>query len=158
MGCCIFAVLIGADAAVSLRLTQPGLRAPRLASPLRMMSGDDFYFGESDVKVSASTTEAVEEEERELTEKEKEIARLRAAEVFMRKENGDASCTVCGYKYKMVTGAGMTAPPSTPFDLLGDSWTCPQCKSPKAFFTPDTVEIAGSSSSSCCSCLGTLLT
>ena len=41
------------------------------------------------------------------------------------------------------TGAGMTAPPSTPFDLLGDSWTCPQCKSPKAFFTPDTVEIAG---------------
>lgn len=58
--CCIFAVLIGADAAVSLRLAQPGLRAPRLASPLRMMSGDDFYFGESDVKVSASTTEAVE--------------------------------------------------------------------------------------------------
>jgi len=108
-----------------------------------MMSGDDFYFGESDVKVSASTTEAVEEEERELTEKEKEIARLRAAEVFMRKENGDASCTVCGYKYKMATGAGMTAPPSTPFDLLGDSWTCPQCKSPKAFFTPDTIEIAG---------------
>ena len=37
----------------------------------------------------------------------------------------------------------MTAPPNTPFELLGDSWACPKCKSPKAFFTPVTVEIAG---------------
>jgi len=37
----------------------------------------------------------------------------------------------------------MTAPPNTPFDLLGASWACPKCKSPKAFFTPTTVEIAG---------------
>eukprot|EP00962_Isochrysis_galbana_P009531 scaffold2658_cov98-Isochrysis_galbana.AAC.1 len=37
----------------------------------------------------------------------------------------------------------MTAPPNTPFELLGASWACPKCKSPKAFFTPLTIEIAG---------------
>mmetsp|Transcript_28457 Transcript_28457/g.87063 ORF Transcript_28457/g.87063 Transcript_28457/m.87063 type:complete len:127 (+) Transcript_28457:857-1237(+) len=82
-------------------------------------------------------------DESEMTEREKEIARLRAAEVFMQKETGDATCGTCGYKYQMAKGAGMTAPPNTPFELLGDSWACPKCKSPKAFFTPVTVEIAG---------------
>ena len=62
----------------------------------------------------AGRVRPAQEEERELTEKEKEIARLRAAEVFMRKENGDASCTVCGYKYKMVRRAHAHARPPPP--------------------------------------------
>lgn len=44
------------------------------------------------------------EEEKELTEREKEIARLRAAEVFMQKETGDAVCGTCGYTYQMAKG------------------------------------------------------
>jgi rubredoxin len=50
------------------------------------------------------------EEEEELTERQKEIARLRAAEVFMRKENGDAVCGTCGYNYQMAKGDD-TLPP-----------------------------------------------
>lgn len=43
-------------------------------------------------------------DESEMTEREKEIARLRAAEVFMQKETGDATCGTCGYKYQMAKG------------------------------------------------------
>merc|ERR1719331_2756132 len=34
-------------------------------------------------------------------------------------------------------------PKKTPFDLVPDSFACPNCKSPKAFFTPEQIEIAG---------------
>ena len=81
-----------------------------------------------------------------LTEREKEIARLRAAEKFMKKDTGDALCTACGYKYQMVNGVQDRAYPiqrNTPFEIIPDSWTCPTCKSPKAFFEPIQVEIAG---------------
>ena len=51
------------------------------------------------------------EEERELTEKEKEIARLRAAEKFMKKDTGNAMCTVCSYTYKWEQGAALAPRP-----------------------------------------------
>jgi len=101
-----------------------------------------FTFGDAVEDVSTSTSAAIVEEEREMTEKEKEIARLRAAEVFIQKETGDATCKTCNYKYKWEQGApGL--PAKTPFELVPDSWTCPNCKSPKAFFEADTIEIAG---------------
>ena len=34
-------------------------------------------------------------------------------------------------------------PAKTPFDLIPDSFTCPNCKSPKAFFDAEKIEIAG---------------
>merc|ERR1712070_990557 len=77
-----------------------------------------------------------------LTEKEKEIARLRAAEKFMMKDTGDAECGTCGYKYRWEEGAPMV-PKKTPWELVPDSFSCPNCKSPKAFFKPIQVEIAG---------------
>ena len=89
-----------------------------------------------------ATAEAIEGEEREMTEKEKEIARLRAAEKFMKKDTGNAMCRTCGYKYKWEEGApGL--PKRTPFELVPESWACPNCKSPKAFFDPEQIEIAG---------------
>ena len=61
----------------------------------------------------------------------------------MKKETGDAVCRTCNYRYEMSKGAA-GAPAGTPFELLGDStWTCPNCKSPKAFFDPVLITIAG---------------
>jgi len=100
-----------------------------------------FEFGDA-TGVSSDTTEELETEVRELTEKEKEIARLKAAEKFMLRDTGDAVCSTCDFKYKMETGDG-TVPRNTPFEILPDSYVCPNCKSPKAFFKPVQVEIAG---------------
>merc|ERR1719488_122461 len=106
-----------------------------------MAEEEGFTFGDAE-EVTGETAVALQTEERELTEKEKEIARLRAAEKFMKKDTGDVTCQTCGYKYKWEDGApGL--PKRTPFELVPDSWACPNCKSPKAFFDPIQVEIAG---------------
>ena len=108
------------------------------AASLRMAEDDEgFTFGAVD-----TADDGYFEEERELTEKEKEIARLRAAEKFMMRDTGNAQCRVCTYKFMMSTG-DRGAPKNTPFELLPDSYVCPQCKSPKAFFDPEQIEIAG---------------
>ena len=124
----------------------PMARAPlRPALTLRMAADDEFNFGDA-APVAAETAQALVEEERELTEREKEIARLRAAEKFMMKNTGDAICQTCNYKYQMAEGVQDRAYPiqrNTPFEIIPDSWTCPNCKSPKAFFTPVQIEIAG---------------
>lgn len=142
------ATLLLACASYSTAWLVPGasqpLRASRSARSglqrLQMMAGDDegFTFGEPDVP--AETMMLVEEEE--LTEQQKENARLRAAEKFMKKDTGDATCRVCGYKFKMETGDRLI-PRMTPFQLLPDSYACPNCNSPKAFFDPVQIEIAG---------------
>jgi len=120
-----------------------GAATLRRVAPVRAADDDEvtFTFGDA-ADVSDSTAQAVVEEERELTEKEKEIARLRAAEKFIQKETGNAKCQTCGYKYKWEEGAA-GAPKKTPFELLPESWACPNCKSPKAFFDAETIEIAG---------------
>lgn len=102
--------------------------------------GVTFTFG--DAALSDETTESLEGEVRELTAKEKEIARLRAAEKFMLKDTGDAVCRTCNYKYSMEAG-DRSLPRNTPFELIPDSWACPNCNSPKAFFDPVQIEIAG---------------
>jgi len=66
-------------------------------------------------------------DEREMTDKEKEIARLRAAEVFMQKETGDAVCGTCGYTYEMNKGARAcpaTTAASWPGGALAESSPC----------------------------------
>lgn len=104
---------------------------------------ETWTFGDAADSVSTTTSDAIATEERELTEKEKEIARLRAAEKFMKKDTGDALCKTCGYKYKWEEGAMPMVPKKTPFALVPDSFACPNCKSPKAFFEPEQIEIAG---------------
>lgn len=100
-----------------------------------------FEFGDAG-GVSAATDAAIEEEV-ELTEQQKENARLRAAEKFMMRDTGNARCTVCSYKYSMEEGAPGTAPRNTPFELLSEKWACPSCGSPKPFFEAEQIEIAG---------------
>merc|ERR1719261_666973 len=59
------------------------------------------------------------------------------------KDTGDAKCRVSNYKYKWEQGAMPQIPAKTPFELVPDSFTCPSCKAPKAFFDPEQIEIAG---------------
>merc|ERR1719331_2022833 len=121
----VFTSCAGAWTAASAR--QPALAVQRPAAcqhlrRLRMADDDEgFTFGDPDV--STETMQMVVEEE-ELTEKQKEIARLRAAEKFMKKDTGDAVCRVCGYKFKMEEGERLV-PRMTPFQLLPDSYVCP---------------------------------
>ena len=98
--------------ALRMAVTTPmAHRAPlRLALTPMMAADDEFSFGDA-APVSAETNQALVEEERELTEREKEIARLRAAEKFMKKDTGDALCTACGYKYQGDLGLSMAPPP-----------------------------------------------
>lgn len=116
----------------------------RAATPMAMADEEiTFTFGDAADEVSTETATAIVEEEREMTDKEKEIARLRAAEKFMKKETGDAICKTCTYKYKWEEGVPGSVPPKTPWELVPDSFVCPNCKSPAAFFEPETMEIAG---------------
>merc|ERR1711990_835427 len=60
----------------------------------------------------------------------------------MKKDTGNAMCQTCNYVYKWEDGAPLV-PKKTPWELVPDSFACPQCKSPKAFFDPEQIEIAG---------------
>lgn len=113
---------------------------PRAMRMLALRMNDDFQFGE--VEISTETSEAIAAEGEELTEKQKEIARLRAAEKFMKRDTGSATCRTCGYYFDYEKGDGYI-PRKTPFELLPDAWVCPNCKSPKAFFDPEQIEVAG---------------
>merc|ERR1711998_757717 len=60
-----------------------------------------------------------------------------------KKDTGDAFCTNCNYKYMWMEGSMPQVPKKTPWELVPDSYTCPKCKVPKAFFEPEQIEIAG---------------
>ena len=140
----LLVLALGSTAAWHASLRPAALRSRRAASPLLAEGADDdvvFEFGDA-AGVSGETIGAIATEERELTEKEKEIARLRAAEKFMMQDTGDAVCSVCNFKYNWEVGA-TGVPKRTPFEMIPDSWTCPSYKSPKAFFKPVQIEIAG---------------
>ena len=124
--------------------------APPFVTPARALRAgwialeeDSWSFGDADDNVGMATADAMDGEERELSDKEKEIARLRAAEKFMMRDTGDGQCQICSYTYKWEEGASPQVPKKTPFELVPESFTCPTCKSPKAFFDPVQVEVAG---------------
>ena len=78
------------------------LPARALRSGRIVLEEETWSFGDA-ADVSTTTAEAIEGEERELTEKQKEIARLRAAEKFMMKDTGDSVCTTCGFAPRQTT-------------------------------------------------------
>jgi rubredoxin len=44
-------------------------------------------------------------------------------------------CTVCGHVYDPGNSSTIgDAEPGTPFELLPDDWTCPDCGSPKSAY------------------------
>ena len=78
----------------------------------------------------------------QLTERQKEIARLRAAEKFLEKDTGKYMCKVCEYQYDPEEGAkGVAA--ATPFEDIQSNWRCPRCRASKDSFEPVTITIAG---------------
>ncbi|KAJ8611994.1 hypothetical protein CTAYLR_004408 [Chrysophaeum taylorii] len=80
----------------------------------------------------------------ELTEKQKEIARLKAAEKFIEQETGVYICKVCAYKYDPEVGQPIAQiPAGTQFSELPATWRCPTCRATKDAFEPVTLEIAG---------------
>lgn len=143
LACALFMLSVSSSAAwmVPAAAPRPSVVRQLRGAALRMAEEEGFTFGEAE-GVTAETTGLMVEEEREMTEKEKEIAALKAAEKFMMKDTGDAVCRVCNFKYSMLDGDGYI-PRNTPFDLLPESYVCPQCKSPRAFFDPVQIEIAG---------------
>lgn len=82
----------------------------------------------------AASVEAVEMEE--LSEKEKEILRLKDAEKFIVRQTGQYECRVCAYVYD-------EGEQGTAWADLSNSWRCPNCLSQKGVFTPKTETIAG---------------
>jgi rubredoxin len=80
----------------------------------------------------------------ELTERQKEIARLRAAETFMEKDTGKFQCRVCELEYDPEQGNPKTGiAPGTQFTDIQSNWRCPQCRASKDSFSPMTITIAG---------------
>lgn len=98
----------------------------------------------ADQPVEAAVVEsAVVEVDDELTEKQKEIARLRAAETFIKKETGIHICTVCSYKYDPDRPNLLNVAAGTQFADLPPNWRCPTCRATKDAFRPETDIIAG---------------
>jgi len=88
--------------------------------------------------------EEPEKEKPQLTERQKEIARLRAAETFMEKDTGKFQCRVCELEYDPEQGNAKTGiAPGTQFQDIQSNWRCPQCRASKDSFSPMTITIAG---------------
>mmetsp|Transcript_20515 Transcript_20515/g.61172 ORF Transcript_20515/g.61172 Transcript_20515/m.61172 type:complete len:180 (-) Transcript_20515:37-576(-) len=99
---------------------------------------------EPPAEAGAAVAEEAEEAApvKELTEKQKEIARLRAAEKFVEKETGSHVCRVCDFTYDPAEGAkGVAA--GTQFAEIPSNWRCPRCRASKDSFDATTITIAG---------------
>lgn len=93
---------------------------------------------------AASPVASPDEEEEERMEKQKEIDRLRAAEKFIEVDEGKFECTGCGYLYDPERGDGRSGiKAGISFDDLPESFTCPQCRTPKRRFVSRKKVIAG---------------
>lgn len=93
---------------------------------------------------ATSPVASPDEEDEERMEKQKEIDRLRAAEKFIEVDEGKFECTGCGYVYDPERGearSGIKA--GVLFDDLPESYTCPQCRTPKRRFVSRKKVIAG---------------
>eukprot|EP00172_Hildenbrandia_rubra_P004281 Plantae.Rhodophyta-Hildenbrandia_rubra.ctg8330.p1 GENE.Plantae.Rhodophyta-Hildenbrandia_rubra.ctg8330~~Plantae.Rhodophyta-Hildenbrandia_rubra.ctg8330.p1 ORF type:complete len:224 (+),score=38.83 Plantae.Rhodophyta-Hildenbrandia_rubra.ctg8330:44-673(+) len=93
---------------------------------------------------STAVEEGEEEEEDTRTEEQKEIDRLRAAEKFIRVDEGNYECTACGYVYEKNKGEFLSGiPKGTEFADLPADFRCPSCKSPTTMFKKKYKTIAG---------------
>jgi len=124
-------VVIALVAARACGLTLRPTPTRRLASRVRA-EPETAETAPAAVEAAAAAPEAAPE----LTERQKEIARLRAAEKFMEKETGECRCRVCDFVYD-------PAAEGVAFADLASSWRCPRCKSSKDAFDATTITIAG---------------
>eukprot|EP00640_Fibrocapsa_japonica_P004020 CAMPEP_0113944304 /NCGR_PEP_ID=MMETSP1339-20121228/33048_1 /TAXON_ID=94617 /ORGANISM="Fibrocapsa japonica" /LENGTH=221 /DNA_ID=CAMNT_0000949469 /DNA_START=74 /DNA_END=739 /DNA_ORIENTATION=- /assembly_acc=CAM_ASM_000762 len=123
-----------AEATVAEVATPPSTEAPAEGQTPAPVEGAD----------TAVDGEKKEEEEKGMSPREKEIARLKAAETFITKPTGNWECTTCGYVYKEDEGEYPRVPAGTKFmDPAMSGYTCPNCQSPRSFFEPELITIAG---------------
>lgn len=86
----------------------------------------------------------VDPSDEERTEKQKEMDRLRAAEKFIEVDEGKFECTGCGFVYDPERGDGRSGiKVGIRFEDLPESYTCPQCRTPKRRFVSRKKVIAG---------------
>lgn len=86
---------------------------------------------------------AASPEEVEMSEKQKKINELKAAETFADKETGKYECQVCEFIYDPAQGDGSKFPPGTDFDDLPGGWRCPNCLSKKDVFGAVSFKVSG---------------
>ena len=151
----VFASVAGLGASLQVAPRSCALRAPRaqrFRGAASVLRSSEVESAES-VEVPPAASEAAAEgavpvvavvspEEEELSEKQKEIKRLRAAEKFIEKETGTHQCVICDFQYDPAKGC-VGAAPGTDFRDLTSSFRCPTCKCSKDKFQPLTVTIAG---------------
>mmetsp|Transcript_12210 Transcript_12210/g.24922 ORF Transcript_12210/g.24922 Transcript_12210/m.24922 type:complete len:194 (-) Transcript_12210:674-1255(-) len=94
--------------------------------------------------VDVVSEQSLSETEKEMLEKKKEIARLRAAEKFIELETDTWDCRSCGYTYDPAQGDRLAdIPKGTKFEDLPENFRCPACKSTKSSFRSGRKVIAG---------------
>jgi rubredoxin len=78
------------------------------------------------------------------SEKQKEIDRLRAAEKFIKINEGKFACPGCDYRYEPEKGEFLNGVKAgTAYEDLPADFCCPVCKTPGRVFAPITKTIAG---------------
>ena len=123
---------------------RPLLRAEPDKAPVQIGGAPPTPVDEGPTAAAAEATGdvAIDAAAAVLSERQKEMARLRAAEKFMEKDTGKYFCKVCEYTYDPKEGAkGVAA--DTPFDDIQSNWRCPRCRASKDSFEPVTITIAG---------------
>jgi len=140
----LLVVLLGVWSAVAFTIV-PIRRSGVVLLRREAQEGDGTKTVPQETEEGTSPILQVEEEiDDELTEKQREIARLRAAEKFIEQETGIYICKVCSYKYDPEVGQPIGGiQPGTPFSQLPASWRCPTCRAQKDAFEPQTLTIAG---------------
>lgn len=147
----LVAFALCAHAAVALQLRAPspvarGASAARRPRVLRSSEVDEAAPAAADaVEAGGGAPEGVAvvmEEDDGLTERQREIRRLKQAEKFVEQETGSHQCIICDFQYQPAKGCAGAAP-GTDFEDLSSGFRCPTCKCSKDKFQPVTVTIAG---------------
>ncbi|KAH8047561.1 rubredoxin [Aureococcus anophagefferens] len=147
----LVAFALCAHAAVALQLRAPspvarGASAPRRPRVLRSSEVDEAAPAAADaVEAAGGAPEGVAvvmEEDDGLTERQREIRRLKQAEKFVEQETGSHQCIICDFQYQPAKGCAGAAP-GTDFEDLASGFRCPTCKCSKDKFQPVTVDDRG---------------
>ena len=141
---CTYALLVGFLAASSALVLRPARPVcfPARGVLRRAEGGGDTPDAAGGAGVGVPVADggaapvAASPEEVELTERQKEIQRLKAAETFMEKETGALVCRVCDYRFDPESEGREWADVPSQF-------RCPRCKASKDAFDPVTITIAG---------------
>ncbi|KAK7231724.1 rubredoxin [Aureococcus anophagefferens] len=146
----LVAFALCAHAAVALQLRAPspvarGASAARRPRVLRSSEVDEAAPPPPTPSTPPAAPEGVTvvmEEDDGLTERQREIRRLKQAEKFVEQETGSHQCIICDFQYQPAKGCAGAAP-GTDFEDLASGFRCPTCKCSKDKFQPVTADDRG---------------